>query len=157
MATVRATVSDAELLALHAAGIRGVRFNFVKRLVDVTPRDVLMGISQRVASLGWHVVIYFEAADLPELYAFLVSLPAPVVIDHMGRPDVSKPVDGPEFGLFLKLMQERADLWCKVTCPERLTLTGPPGFDDVVPFARRLVEPIPRTCAVGNGLAASQS
>ncbi len=157
VATVRATVSDAELQALHAAGIRGVRFNFVKRLVDVTPREVLERIARRVAPLGWHVVIYFEAADLAELYPFLVSLPAPLVIDHMGRPDVRKPVDGPEFGLFLKLMQERADLWCKVTCPERLTVGGPPGFEDVVPFARRLVYPIPRTCAVGNGLAASQS
>lgn len=143
VATVRATVSDAELQALHAAGVRGVRFNFVKRLVDVTPREVLERIARRVAPLGWHVVIYFEAADLAELYAFLAALPVPVVIDHMGRPDVSKPVDGPEFALFVELMQERADLWCKVTCPERLSMQGPPGFDDVVPFARRLVEQFP--------------
>jgi 2-pyrone-4,6-dicarboxylate lactonase len=93
--------------------------------------------------MGWHVVIYFEAADLPELYAFLASLPAPLLVDHMGRPDVSKPVDGPEFALFLRLMRERDDLWCKVTCPERLSLRGPPGFDDVVPFARKLVEEFP--------------
>jgi 2-pyrone-4,6-dicarboxylate lactonase len=135
--------SDAELQALHEAGIRGVRFNFVKRLVDVTPREVLERIATRVAPMGWHVVIYFEAADLPELYGFLATLPAPVVIDHMGRPDVSKPVDGPEFALFLKLMRERADLWCKVSCPERLSVRGPPGFDDVVPFARHLVESFP--------------
>jgi 2-pyrone-4,6-dicarboxylate lactonase len=137
---VRASVSEAELQALHGAGIRGVRFNFVKRLVDVTPREVLEHIARRIAPLGWHVVIYLEAADLAELYAFLVSLPVPLVIDHMGRPDVSKSVDGPEFGQFLALMRERADLWCKVTCPERLSAQGPPGFDDVVPFARRLVE-----------------
>ena len=143
VATVRADVTDAELDSLHAAGIRGVRFNFVKRLVDVTPRDVLERIARRVAALGWHVVIYFEAADLPELYAFLAALPVAVVVDHMGRPDVTQPVDGPEFGLFLKLMGERPDLWCKVTCPERLSVQGPPGFDDVVPFARRLVEQFP--------------
>jgi 2-pyrone-4,6-dicarboxylate lactonase len=143
VATVTAAISDAELQALHQAGIRGVRFNFVRRLVDVTPREVLERIARRVAPLGWHVVIYFEAADLPELYGFLATLPAPIVFDHMGRPDVSKPVDGPEFALFIKLMRERADLWCKVTCPERLSLCGPPGFDDVVPFARHLVEQFP--------------
>ena len=143
VATVRADVSDTELHHLHAAGVRGVRFNFVKRLVDVTPRDVLERIVRRVAPLGWHIVIYFEAADLPDLYAFLVQLPAPLVIDHMGRPDVSRAVDGPDFSRFVQLMRERDDIWCKVTCPERLSLRGPPGFDDFVPFARHLVEQFP--------------
>ena len=55
-------VTDAELRALHAAGVRGVRFNFVKRLVDFTPREVLAEIAERIAPLGWHVVVYFEAA-----------------------------------------------------------------------------------------------
>jgi 2-pyrone-4,6-dicarboxylate lactonase len=60
---------------LHAAGVRGTRFNFVKRLVDFTPREVLTEIAHRIAPLGWHVVIYFEAADLPELWDFFTSLP----------------------------------------------------------------------------------
>jgi len=143
VATVRETVTDAELRELDAAGVRGVRFNFVKRLVDSTPRDVLRTIAARIAPLGWHIVIYFEAADLPELYDFFASLPTPVVVDHMGRPDVARPVDGPEFQLFVKLMRERPNIWSKVTCPERLTRSGPPGYDDVVPFARHLVERFP--------------
>lgn len=69
-------------------------------------------------------------------------MPTTVVVDHMGRPDVSKPVDGPEFDRFVRLM-ERANVWSKVTCPERLSVSGPPGYDDVVPFARRLVEAFP--------------
>jgi 2-pyrone-4,6-dicarboxylate lactonase len=143
VATVKADVTDAELRALDAAGVRGVRFNFVKRLVDTTPPDVLRAIAERVAPLGWHVVIYFEAVDLPELYGFFASLPVPLVVDHMGRPDVTKPVDGPEFELFVKLMRERPNVWSKVTCPDRLTKSGPPGYDDVVPFAKRLVEEFP--------------
>ena len=106
MATVKRSVSDAELQQLHAAGVRGVRFNFVKRLVDFTPRDELMEIAGRIARLGWHVVIYFEAVDLPELWDFFTALPTTVVVDHMGRPDVSKPVDGPQFALFVKFMRE---------------------------------------------------
>ncbi|MDE2347867.1 MAG: amidohydrolase family protein [Gammaproteobacteria bacterium] len=143
VATVRADVTDAELRALDAAGVRGVRVNFVKRLVDTTPPAQLREIAARIAALGWHVVIYFEAADLPELYDFFATLPTVLVVDHMGRPDVSKPVDGPEFGLFLRLMRERPTIWSKVTCPERLSVTGPPAYDDVVPFARRLVEEFP--------------
>ena len=100
--------------------------------------------------LGWHVVVYFEAADLPELWDFFTALPTTVVVDHMGRPDVRKPVDGPEFELFVRMMREHETIWSKVSCPERLSVSGPPARDgernayrDVVPFARRLVETFP--------------
>ena len=150
IATVRRNVTDQQLQELHEAGVRGVRFNFVKRLVDFTPRDELMEIAARIAPLGWHSVIYFEAVDLPELWDFFTSLPTTVVVDHMGRPDVTKPVDGPEFELFIRFMREYPNVWSKVTCPERLSVAGPPALNgernayrDVVLFARRLVETFP--------------
>jgi 2-pyrone-4,6-dicarboxylate lactonase len=143
VATVRDTVSDEELQALHAAGVRGVRFNFVKRLVDTKPDAYYHAIIARIAPLGWHVVVYFEAADLAERWDFFTSLPVTVVVDHMGRPDVSKAVDGPEFQRFVRLMAEHGNVWTKVSCPERLSQVGPQGYDDVVPFARYLVERFP--------------
>ncbi|MGV1954120.1 amidohydrolase family protein [Agrobacterium sp. 22-214-1] len=143
VATVRDTVSDDELSQLNEAGVRGVRFNFVRRLVDPKPDAYYRTIIDRIAPLGWHVVIYFEAADLEERWKFFTSLPTTVVVDHMGRPDVSKPVDGPEFGRFVKLMAEYENVVSKVSCPERLSKTGAPGYDDVVPFARMLVERFP--------------
>ena len=154
VATVKRNISDAELQALHEAGVRGVRFNFVKRLVDFTPQDELLEIAGRIAQLGWHVVIYFEAVDLPELWDFFTALPTTVVVDHMGRPDVSLAVDGPQFALFEKFMRENGKVWSKVSCPERLSVSGPkavPGetrgeqaaYRDVIPFARRIVEQFP--------------
>ena len=158
VATVRRSITDAELQRLHAAGVRGVRFNFVKRLVDFTPRDELMEIAGRIAPLGWHVVIYFEAVDLPELWEFFTAVhdnfATTIVVDHMGRPDVSLPVDGPQFALFERFMREYPNVWSKVSCPERLSIGGPPAlkgepnlqqapYRDVVPFARRIVETFP--------------
>lgn len=143
VASVRPSVTSDELNALHEAGVRGVRFNFVKRLVDALPFEGLYRIAEKIRALGWHIVIYFEAQDLPEFYEFFTSLPTTVVVDHMGRPDVSQPVDGPGFELFMRLMQEHINFWSKVTCPERLSVTGPPGYDDVAPFARRVVEAFP--------------
>ena len=150
VATVRRGVTDAQLQDMHRAGVRGVRFNFVKRLVDFTPKNELMDIAARIAPLGWHVVVYFEAADLPELWDFFTGLPTTVVVDHMGRPDVSKPVDGDEFERFIRLMREHPNIWSKVSCPERLSVSGPPALNgesaayrDVVLFARRLVETFP--------------
>lgn len=143
VATVRRDVSDDELQRLHRAGVRGVRFNFVKRLVDKLPFDSLEEISEKIAPLGWHVVIYFEAQELPELYKFFAALPTDVVVDHMGRPDVSKSINGEEFSLFLRLLQDNDNFWCKVSCPERLTLQQSMDYDDVVPFARHVVESFP--------------
>lgn len=143
IATVRRDVSDEELLTLHEAGVRGVRFNFVKRLVDKLPHEDLRVIAERVAPLGWHIVIYFEAQELDEIWHLVTSLPTLVVVDHMGRPDVTKPVDGPEFQRFVSLMAEHENFWSKVSCPERLSTTGPPDYDDVVPFSRALVAQFP--------------
>jgi 2-pyrone-4,6-dicarboxylate lactonase len=143
VATVTRSISDAELQALDAAGVRGVRFNFVKRLADALPREELQQIARRIQPLGWHVVIYFEAQELPELYDFFAALPGVVVVDHLGRPDVAKPLDGPEFALFLKLMREHQNFWSKVSCPERLSHSGPEDYADVVPFARTVVEQFP--------------
>ncbi|MFN9958303.1 MAG: amidohydrolase family protein, partial [bacterium] len=111
------------------AGVRGVRFNFVKRLVDFTPKDELLEIANRIANWKWHVVIYFEAVDLPELWDFFTALPTTVVVDHMGRPDVRQSVEGPQFGLFLKFMREHPNVWSKVSCPERLSVSGPPALN----------------------------
>ncbi len=137
VATVTPNVTDDELAAMDEAGVRGVRFNFVKRLVDPKPDAYYEEIVARIAPLGWHIVVYFEAADLHDRWQLFTSLPTDVVVDHMGRPDVSKDVDGPEFAEFLEFMKA-PNVWAKVTCPERLTVAGPP-YDDVVPFARRVV------------------
>jgi len=143
IATVKATVSDAELKALDEAGVRGVRFNFVKRLVDATPRETYFSIAERIAKLGWHIVVYFEAHELADLIPFLNALPTTIVVDHMGRPDLAKGVDHADFRRFVDLMAANPKIWSKVTCPERLSLSGPPGYDDFVPFARALVEAFP--------------
>lgn len=142
VAVVGPEVTMAELEAMHGAGVRAVRFNFVKRLVDATPKSVFTGIADRVAGLGWHIVVYFEAPDLVDLTPFLTSLPGTIVIDHMGRPDVTKGVDHPDFQRFVDLMADNPNFWTKVTCPERLTDAGPP-YDDVVPFGKALVEAFP--------------
>jgi len=139
IASVGPEISREELEAMHEAGVRGVRFNFVKRLVDATPKEVFLSIADKIKDLGWHIVVYFEAADLEELEPFLKQLPTTIVVDHMGRPDVTKGVDHPDFQRFIRLMEENENIWSKVTCPERLTVQGTP-YDDVVPFYQAIVD-----------------
>ncbi|MGF7177606.1 amidohydrolase family protein [Azospirillum doebereinerae] len=141
VASVAPSVTETELHALHEAGVRGVRFNFVKRLVDATPKEFYRGIAERIARLGWHIVVYFEAPDLEELTPFLSGLPTTVVVDHMGRPDIAKGAGHPDFQRFVALMADNPHIWSKVSCPERLSVEGSAtNYADVVPFARTLVD-----------------
>ena len=142
VASVRPDITQSELKALDAAGVRGVRFNFVRRLVDFTPREVLTDIAKKIAPLGWHVVVYFEAQDLEELAPFFTALPTKVIVDHMGRPDVSRGLDHPHFQQFVALLDNNPHIWTKVSGAERLSVQGPP-YDDFVPFARAAVERFP--------------
>ena len=137
-------VTDGELKHLNDAGVRGVRFNFVKRLVDSTPREVFVGLANRVKALGWHIVVYFESPDLEDLRPFLESLASDqvVVVDHMGRPDVGLGVGSDQFKAFMALLDQNPNIWTKVSCPERLTEQAP-DYSDVVPFAKVLVESFP--------------
>ena len=143
IASVGPEITMAELREMNAAGVCGVRFNFLKRLVDATPRETFLSISRKIADLGWHIVVYFEAEELESLLPFLAQLPTDIVVDHMGRPDVAKGVDSPDFSRFIALMETNPRVWSKVTCPERLSVAGPPAYDDVVPFAARLVSLFP--------------
>lgn len=141
VAVVDPAIDEAELATLHTGGIRGVRFNFLKRLVDNAPKDKFLEIAARLPK-DWHVVIYFEADILDEMRAFIDAIPVPVVIDHMGRPDVSKGPDGPDMLAFRALMDSRPDLHAKVTCPDRLDAGGDP-WNDFARAVRPLVEDYP--------------
>jgi len=143
VAVVDTSVSDDELQRLHKLGVRGVRFNFVRRLADPKPDEYYRGLVDRITEFGWHIVVYFEAPDLAERWDLFTSMPTTIVVDHMGRPDVTKPLDDEGFTLFQRLMREHENVWAKLSGAERLTKSGPPAYDDVIPFARHLAETFP--------------
>ncbi|MFM5894559.1 MAG: amidohydrolase family protein [Novosphingobium sp.] len=142
VAVVDPDITDGELAALHEGGIRGVRFNFLKRLVDNAPKDKFLDIARRIAPLGWHVVVYFEADILEELVPFLEAIPTTIVVDHMGRPDIAQGPDGADITAFKHLLDTHHNIWTKVSGAERLSLDGPP-FADFVEVVRPVVERFP--------------
>jgi 2-pyrone-4,6-dicarboxylate lactonase len=147
VAVVDPAISEAELAALHEGGMRGIRFNFLKRLVDDAPKDKFLEVARRLPA-GWHVVIYFEADILEELRPFIDAIPVPLVIDHMGRPDVTQGPEGPDMAAFRRLLDSRGDIHFKPTCPDRLDPTGDP-WDAFAAAVRPLVEDYPDRCIWG--------
>ena len=142
IAVVDLDITFDELKAMDAAGIRGVRFAFLKRLVDPTPPEKRQRVIEMCEKLGWQIVVYFESQDLEDLQPFFEALPTTVVIDHMGRPDVKLGVEHPQWQRFLRMLDDRPNMWVKVTGPERISEIGSP-YDDVVPFGKALVERYP--------------
>ena len=147
VAVVDPAIAENELHRLHEGGMRGIRFNFLKRLVDDAPKDKFLEVARRLPQ-GWHVVIYFEADILEELRPFMDAIPVPLVIDHMGRPDVTQGPDGPDMRAFRALLDSRPDIHFKPTCPDRLDPAGDPwnAFAEAV---RPLVEDYPDRCIWG--------
>jgi 2-pyrone-4,6-dicarboxylate lactonase len=76
---------------------------------------------------------------LEELTPFMEAIPTTIVIDHMGRPDVSDGPDGKEMVAFKDFLASHENVWTKVSCAERLTKQGPP-FDDFAIAVQPLVE-----------------
>ncbi len=142
VAVVDPDIADEDLAALHAGGIRGVRFNFLKRLVDDAPKDRFLDISRRIAPLGWHVVVYFEADLLTELTPFLEAIPTIIVVDHLARPDIAQGADGADITAFKRFLDDHPTIWTKVSGTERLSISGPP-FDDFISVVRPVVERYP--------------
>ncbi|OYW46888.1 MAG: 2-pyrone-4,6-dicarboxylate hydrolase [Sphingomonadales bacterium 32-68-7] len=147
VAVVDPAISEEDLAKLHAGGMRGIRFNFLKRLVDDAPKDKFLEVAARLPA-GWHVVIYFEADILEELRPFIDAIPVPLVVDHMGRPDVTQGPDGPDMRAFRALLDSRPDIHFKPTCPDRLDPTGDP-WNAFAAAVRPLVEDYPDRCIWG--------
>lgn len=147
VAMVGAGATDAELQALHKAGIRSLRYNFVRTLGGPPDLEEVRRMAQRIARLGWHLVLHFDPQDLPVYRSFLDELPLPYVIDHMGRVLAAQGLDQPAFAALLELMKDER-VWVKVSGAERTSqlLSQAPGlpFSDAAPFARRLIEAAPR-------------
>lgn len=148
VAVVDPEIASEQLAALHEGGIRAVRFNFLKRLVDNAPKDKFIEVAKRIELLGWHVVVYFEAELLDELRPFLDAIPVPIVIDHMGRPDVTQGPEGSDMRALRGLLDSRDDIWFKATCPDRLDAVGLP-WDAFANAVEPLVADYPDRCLWG--------
>lgn len=143
VAMIDDTHSDAQLGEMHEAGVRGIRFNFVRHLGVEPDLDELWRLFRRVEPLGWHLDLHFDAHDLPDHGELLAQLPTPFIIDHMGRVPATEGTSQESFAYLVRLLSDNELAWVKVSGAERITADGAPPYEDVVPFARQLIEVAP--------------
>lgn len=121
VAVVDAGVSERELDALHAAGVRGVRFNLVSPVGngDAT----LQALAPRLAARGWHVQWYAPASELPRLAELQRHCGLVFVLDHVGGLAVGMPARSPAWDALAQLAQ--AGAWIKLSGWYRLNASAP--------------------------------
>jgi len=140
-AIIDESYGDKEFRKLHEGGIRGVRFNFVKHLGGRPDLAFFRNTTEKVRSLGWHLILHLDSNDLVEFKDLFMKLPVPMVIDHMGRVKAGDGLEQQPFKTLLEFMRNE-NCWVKVCGAERVSSKGPP-FTDAVPFARALIEAAP--------------
>jgi 2-pyrone-4,6-dicarboxylate lactonase len=138
VACVKDTVTENELERLHAGGIRGIRFNFVKHLGAVPDPGVFRRLVARIKPLGWHVVLHFDADHIIAQRDLLAGIDVPFIVDHMGRVKAADGLQQRPFQSLLDLYRNNPLAWIKVCGSERVS-AGKRPFHDAVPFARALI------------------
>jgi 2-pyrone-4,6-dicarboxylate lactonase len=146
VASVDEDISSEDLRRMHDAGVRGVRFAFLPHIAsETTPAEVIQRIARKIAPLGWHTDLYFLPDTFEVMEPLIRSLPTPVIIDHMGRPDVTVAVEKNEyFKRLIELGASREDIFWKITSPDRYTRSArPEDWPVALPFAHELLKHFP--------------
>jgi predicted TIM-barrel fold metal-dependent hydrolase len=149
VAVVHPAVSRAELAALHAGGIRGLRFSQHDPATAVTGPEMIEPLAQRIQEFGWHTQLHLRGDQIVEMAAMIERLPGPVVFDHMGRLPQPAGVEHAAFGLVARLL-ERGRAWVKLSGPYLDTQIGPPRYADVARVAREYVKLAPERLVWGS-------
>jgi predicted TIM-barrel fold metal-dependent hydrolase len=142
------SVSDAEIARLHEAGMRGVRFNFVRMFKLAPSPQTLQRSIDRIRQYGWYIKIFIGPEELPEYFQMLQKVTSiPVVIDHMAR---LKPADGPEHPTHRMVHEllKQDNYWVMLSNGVRMSAQAE-GWDDVVPIGQALYAAAPDRCIFG--------
>jgi 2-pyrone-4,6-dicarboxylate lactonase len=138
VAIVNDSVTDQELARLHAAGVRGARFNFWKQLNIAPSADDFRRSIQRIGEYGWVAKIHNAGEAWLEMEPLLREVKLPVIIDHLGHVDLSKGADQPVFQMFWRLI-DRGNFWLLASNSDRYS-SQESKWDDALAFVRSVVE-----------------
>lgn len=142
-------ITDAQLQTLHDGGLRGIRFNLMGHLPGARDPQQLRRLAERVAPFGWHVLVHGELADLLPFLKAWEDLATPVVIDHMARPDLTKPVDTTQMNE-LRSQLGRANRWIKLSGIDRAMQGAAGPWPQALDQVRGLLECAPERAIWGS-------
>jgi len=147
VALVDNSLSNADLRTLHAAGVRGARFQFKRNWGDgvaqegkIHPHDDFLRIVERIGKLGWAVKLRTSGPELIEHEALFRKLSGVrVVIDHLGHLNMRLGVDQPAAQLIRDFLTS-PDWWIQLSNGAK---HSDAPYDDAVAVARSFIAVAP--------------
>ena len=146
---VHPTVTDAELKALDAAGIRGIRFSLTSGPDAVVTWDMVEPLSKRVADLGWHLQFNLDGPQITEYADLLRRLPSQLVFDHMGHPTLPAGIEDQSFAVMRGLI-DRGRTWIKLSGAYSNSKIRPPDYPEATKIAVAFVKAAPERLVWGS-------
>jgi predicted TIM-barrel fold metal-dependent hydrolase len=149
VAVLHPTVTDAELKALHGAGVRGIRFTLGDPATAVVKVDMIEPLAKRVADFGWHVQFNLEGGQIVELADLLRRLPTQLVFDHLANPPLPAGTEHPSHGIIRGLI-DRGRTWVKLSGAYSNSKIGPPSYPEATKTAQAFVRAAPERLVWGS-------
>jgi predicted TIM-barrel fold metal-dependent hydrolase len=149
VAVVHPTITDAELKALDAGGIRGIRFSLTAGADAVVTWDMVEPLSKRVAVLGWHLQFNLDGSQITERAELLRRLPSQLVFDHMGHPTLPAGIEDRSFAVMRGLI-DRGRTWIKLSGAYSNSKIGPPSYPEATAIAQAFVKAAPERMVWGS-------
>jgi predicted TIM-barrel fold metal-dependent hydrolase len=136
------------LKKFHVAGVRGVRVNLETHGHNDpdSAAHQLRAAAEQVAPLGWHVQVYTNLDVIAGMQDTIRQLPTPLVVDHFGKLDASKPLTQPGFDALCTLVQS-GKVYVKLSAPYRISEL--PDYPDGEAFAHALIRANPERMVWG--------
>ena len=135
-------ISEAELDAFHAAGVRGIRLDLFARAHWARPdiHRYIHYMQGRARRRGWHIQFYTPGYVVRDLIPFLATLDDSFVIDHMGYMLEEDGLTDKDFQQLLELLKG-GNAWLKLSAPYRIAKKR--GYGAVAHLAQAIIQTRP--------------
>jgi predicted TIM-barrel fold metal-dependent hydrolase len=147
VAVVNTSVTDTELQQMHAAGVRGIRFNLSP--AGATSLDMVEPLSRRVNELGWHCQINMPGEQILAAQEVFLRVPGKLVFDHLAHIPEPEGPNSPVFALMRRLL-DKGNVWIKLSGAYADTKVGPPTYADSTVVAKAYVQAAPQRLVWGS-------
>jgi 2-pyrone-4,6-dicarboxylate lactonase len=142
VAALAMQISDKEIAALDASGVRGVRLNTDNKGGMPIRMDEIPELAARIRPFGWHLEFLFPGKHIVELMPLFSALQLPMSIAHFAYQPATAGVAAAGFQALLELAR-RGNTWIKISGANRVSATDLPPYHDVKPMAHALIEAAP--------------
>jgi predicted TIM-barrel fold metal-dependent hydrolase len=138
VAVIDGQTSEADLDAMGAAGIRGIRLNLATAGISdpSVGRERFQAGLARVQRQNWHVQINTSPTMIAAIKDLVLASPVPVVFDHFGGAVASRGPGQPGFQDLVELVRS-GRAYVKISGAYRASKLA--DYSDVVPLAKALI------------------